>query len=156
MISYQPKTRHDSASKLKEYIGPPVKLNPNEVPNVRSVLQQGLFLKDKKLLDDNVAKGQMARDLAPMVLSQWTKSNHLFIPPVIIKENTLIKKIEKLWQTAEDFAWGRKCKGEEIFQEKLDKLLDIIICSHPILMCQQPGSEFPDIEECKIGAHVVK
>ena len=161
MASHKSKTRQDSASKLKEYLGPPQELNPNEVPTVRSALQQGLFLRDKKLLDENVAKGfytkgQMARDLAPLVLSQWSKSNLLFIPPVIIKENTLIKKIEKLWQTAEDFAWGRKTKGEEIFQEKLDKLLDITICRHPILMCQQPGSGCPNIEECKIGAHVVQ
>ena len=113
MASHKSKTRQDSASKLKEYLGPPQELNPNEVPTVRSALQQGLYLRDKKLLDENVAKGfytkgQMARDLAPMVLSQWTKSNHLFIPPVLIKENTLIKKMEKLWQTAEDFAWRRK------------------------------------------------
>ena len=89
MASHKPKTRHDSASKLKEYIGPPVKLNPNGVPTIRAVLQEGLFLKDKKLLEENFAKGQMASDLAHMVLSQWTKSNHLFIPTVIIKENTL-------------------------------------------------------------------
>ena len=89
MASHKPKTRNDSASKLKEYIGPPVKLNPNEVPTIRAVLQQGLFLKDKKLLDENVANVQMTRDLAPMVLSQGTKSNQMFIPTVIIKKNTL-------------------------------------------------------------------
>ena len=107
MASHKPKTRHDSASKLKEYIGPSQELNPNEVPTVRSVLQQGLFLRDQKLFNENVAKGfytqgQMVRDLAPMVLSQWIKPNHLLIPPVIIKEKTMIKKIDKLWQTAEN------------------------------------------------------
>ena len=161
MASNKPKTRHDSASKLKEYIGPSLELNPSEVPTLRAVLQHGLLLRDKKLLDENVdkrcySKGQMAKDLAPLVLSQWTKSNHMFTPPVTIKENTLVKKIEKLWQASEDFAWGRKSKGEEVFQEQLDKLLDITACRHPILMCQQPGSGCPDIDKCKIGAHVVK
>ena len=141
MASSKPKQCHDSSGKLRDYIGPAVAMNPTEVPTFRAVIQQGLLLKEKKLLEEDLSKTsytkkELASDLAPLVLAQWTKTNYRFIPPVVIKENTLVKKIEKLWQTAEDFAWGRKTKGEEAFLEKIDKLLDITLCQHPILLCQ--------------------
>jgi hypothetical protein len=62
MASHKPKTRNDSASKLKEYIRSALELNPSEVPTFRAVLQKGLFLRDNNLLDENVAKDYIIRD----------------------------------------------------------------------------------------------
>ena len=102
---------------MKDYFGQAKELNPSEVPTVRAVIQLGLHIKDQKQLVENMAttnltKGDLARSMAPIVLQQWEKANPLFKPPVIIKENTLVKRIERTWQRAEDLAWGRKSKKE--------------------------------------------
>ena len=96
--------------------------------------------------------------LAQVVLlsfTQWHKSNNKFVPPVIMKQYSLEKKIEILWQRAEDVAWGRKGEKEkEKFDQNLDKLIDLTICPHTIFLCEEDGSGCKDPEECKDGAHI--
>ena len=92
--THKPKTRHSSGSKLKDYIGPAKEFNPSEVPTLRCVIQRGLLLKDEKLIVQDVAKtnysrGDLAKDLAPLVLAQWEKSNAMFKPPVVISKKSL-------------------------------------------------------------------
>ena len=113
--STRPKTRHASGSNLQDYVGAGKEFDPTEVPTLRAMIQQGIFLRDQKFLFEDVAKNapsyskkQIAKDLAPMILAQWHKSNNKFVPPVIMKQYSLEKKIEILWQRAEDVAWGRK------------------------------------------------
>ena len=154
------KTRHDSGSKLKEYIGPDRAFNPTEVPTIRAVLQQGLLLRDHKLLVENVAKQyyskvHLAMDLAPLILDQWTKSNHKFKSPITINKNSLRMRIMRIWQRAEEIAWGRMPqKVTDAFEKDLDKLLDLTVCPHTIMLCQEPGSGCLDKAKCKVGAHV--
>ena len=160
--STRPKTRHASGSKLLEYVGAGKEFDPTEVPTLRAIIQQGIFLRDQKFLFEDVAKTassyskkQIAKDLAPMILAQWHKSNNKFVPPVIMKLYSLEKKIEILWQRAEDVAWGRKGKKEkEKFDQDLDKLIDLTICPHTILLCEEEGSGCADPKECKDGAHI--
>ena len=159
--SSKPKTRHSSGSKWKDFIGPAKEFNPSEVPTLRAVLQKGLLLKDEKHIIEGVAighytKGQIARDLAPLVMAQWEKANPQFKTPVIIKENTLVKKIERLWQRAEDIIYGRKGKKDrEILENYLDRLLDLTVCPHNIKFCQEPGSECVDPIDCELEAHIL-
>ena len=160
--STRPKTRHASGSKLQDYVGAGKEFDPTEVPTLRAMIQQGIFLRDQKFLFEDVAKNapsyskkQIAKDLAPMILAQWHKSNNKFVPPVIMKQYSLEKKIENLWQRAEDVAWGRKGKKEtDKFDQDLDKLIDLTICPHTILLCEEDGSGCKDPGECKDGAHI--
>ena len=73
--SSKPMTRHSSGSKWKDFIVPAKEFNPSQVPTLRAVLQKGLLLKDEKQIIEGVAighhtKGQIARDLAPLVMAQ--------------------------------------------------------------------------------------
>ena len=115
--STRPKTRHASGSNLQDYVGAGKEFDPTEVPTLRAMIQHGIFLRDQKFLFQDVAKNapsyskkQIAKDLAPMILAQWHKSNHKFVPPVIMKQYSLEKKIEILWQRAENVAWGGKVR----------------------------------------------
>ena len=98
--STRPKTRHASGSNLQDYVGAGKEFDPTEVPTLRAMIQQGIFLRDQKFLFEDVAKNapsyskkKIAKDLAPMILAQWHKSNNKFVPPVIMKLYSLEKKI---------------------------------------------------------------
>ena len=59
-----------------------------------------------------------------------------------------MKKMKILWQRAEDVAWGRKGKKEtDKFDQDLDKLIDLTICPHTILLYDEDGSWCKDPEE---------
>ena len=126
-----PKTRHQAGTKLAEFVGPGKDLNPGEVPTLRAALQKGILIRERLLIEQDVAKKDIhARDickeLAPAVLAQWQKANPKFIPPVVVKEACLVVKLEKVWNKAKDVALGR---GKQADRERvggmLDKLLEV-------------------------------
>ena len=159
--SSKPRTRHDSSNKISDLVGKGKEFDLSEVPSVRAVIQRGILIKEKLIIEQEVAPseikvGEIARQLAPLILDQWHKSNAKFCPPVIIQEKSLVNKIERLWKRVEDVAWGRvKKKEREKVIDMLDRLLDITTCPHPILLCEDTGSDCKKgKKDCKVQAHI--
>ena len=98
----KPKTRHQSGTKsLRDYVGVGKDFDKTEVPTLRAVIQQGIFLKDNIVMNDEAAKNfvggaVIAKKVAPLILAQWHKSNAKFCSPAIITEKSLVNKVEKL------------------------------------------------------------
>ena len=84
---------------------------------------------------------EMAQDMVPMILAQWKKSKLSFVPPVNIGEVAVATKVDVLWKRFYSTARGNGKAGERMWvEESLDKLFDIVKCTHPILICQEEGS----------------
>lgn len=156
------KTRHNSGNqKLREYVGNGKEVDRSEVPTLRAVIQQGLLIKEKWILQsDHLSKNEIslndiAKKLAPVILGQWFKSNAKFVPPVVLEEHSLVNKVKRLWERVEKVAQGNAKKVEMMkVEEMLDKLLDITICRHKILLCRENESGCKNPQECKIKAHI--
>ena len=70
-------------------------------------------------------------------------------------EESLVKKIQRLWEKVEKVAWGKDKKGEKKrLEDQLDRLMDLTICPHNILLCEDPQSGCQDPKLCKIKAHI--
>ena len=156
-VGAKPKTRKQSGSKLSEFIGPGKELNPTEVPTARTALQRGLLIKEKWLIEESLSKTQIraadvCKELAPIILAQWQKSNPQFRHPVVIKAESLVQKLERLWNRANSVAQGGK--GKQKLEEELERVLDVTVCPHPILLCQEEGSGCEKGEECVPKAHI--
>ena len=157
------KTRQQSGSKLQDFVGAGKELDPSEVPTLRSIIKKGILIKKVALIEEEKVKftvsvGDVIRQLAPLVLAQWSKSNAKFCPPVTITEKALVQKLERLWKRVEDVAQGRGKGKNQNEREKveglLDKVLDITVCPHTILLCSDAGSECQDLGNCAVGAHI--
>ena len=154
------KTRKQTVSKLGELVGPGKELVPSDVPTLRAALQKGILIKERKLIEEesdlkDVHVGDICRELAPSILSQWLKSNPKFSPPVVVQEASLARRLESLWKRAEEVAWGRAPKKEkQKVLDILDRLLDVTSCRHTILLCHEAGSGCSDEKACKNGAHI--
>ena len=134
------KTRKSLSNKLADLIGGPKEFISTELPTYRTVLQQGIFLKDKNEIEEEISRcnysnHELAKDLSGLILSQWHRSNSKFKPPVIIQEASLVQKIERLWGKASKVALN-KCKKNEknSFENDLDKLFDLTTCPHKITL----------------------
>ena len=157
------KTRNQlqGSSKLKEFVGSGKKFDLSEVPTLRSMIQQGILVKEELLMDNSLKKNQVktrdiCKNVAKLMLAQWHKSNAKFIPPVIMTEAGLINKLVRLWNLVEDVAWGRKgVADKEKVISILDKLLDITSCQCKIYLCKDSGPLCEDSNGCKQGAHIV-
>ena len=124
------------------------------------MIQRGILLREKLLIEDEksrteISVNQLSKELVPLVLAQWHRSNAKFSPPVVIQSKSLANKIERLWKRVENVAWGRSNKSEtEKVIELLDRLLDVNVCSCVIRLCDDPDSECPNAKTCSQGAHV--
>ena len=97
----------------------------------------------------------MARQLVPLIQAQWYKSNAKFGPPVTITEINMVRTVERFWRRVDDVARGRANKKErEKVEGLLDRVFDITVCPHTILLCSDVGSDCPDPENCEVGAHI--
>ena len=100
------------------------------------MIQRGILLREKLLIEDEksrteISVNQLSKELVPLVLAQWHRSNAKFSPPVVIQSKSLANKIERLWKRVENVAWGRSNKSEtEKVIELLDRLLDVISISN--------------------------
>ena len=68
------KTRHQSGSKLQDYVGPGKEMDTTEVPTLRSVIQKGILIKKVAIIEEEKGKftvpvGDVIRQLAPLVLA---------------------------------------------------------------------------------------
>ena len=133
---------------------------PSEVPTLRAIIQRGLLVRDRLLLEQGSAKTEIhtkdiIAELVPLISTQWQMSNAKFSPPVTIKEDSIRKKVERLWGRVEEVKRGRAGKMErEKVELLLDKLVDITTCPHSIQLCHEPGSGCKDVKKCKFQAHI--
>ena len=88
MAASKPRTRNESGSKLSAFAGPAKEFLPSDVPTNRAVIQRMLLLREEKLIQGvnirNYSLKEVTKDIVPLVLRQWIKSNLSFIPPVAI------------------------------------------------------------------------
>lgn len=155
------RTRNKSETNFSRFIGPGKYMLPSEVPTNRAVLQMGILLREKKIIEEGIDTRkydfkQVCKDLAPLVIELWLKSNKKFKPPVILQERGVRKRIEKVWAKAERIASGKYKKGEKVDMESsLDRLMDITVCKHQIFLCEteESGCKIPG--GCKTKAHIL-
>ena len=153
------RSKTQSSLKLKELIGAGKCFDSSEVPTYRAVIQQGILLKEQKILENSLNKNEtstreVCKDVAKLILQQWHKSNAQFVPPVVITEKSIVEKVFRFWEKAEAVAWGRKGANEkEKVMTVLDTLFDISCCHCDIALCKDAGVQC-DGGECEKGAHI--
>ena len=114
----KPKTRNQSSSKLSDFVGKGKEFIPSEVPTARAVIQRGILIKEKLMIENekgkyDVSLGEIVKELVPLIMFQWKRSNAKFSPPVIIQEKSLTTKVERLWKRVENVAWVRVKQAEK-------------------------------------------
>ena len=150
------KTRHTSGTKLEQYLGKGTALLPDELPTLRSVLRQGMLFKKERVLQEGKAVAnrsytysvsEMISDMVKSIRVQWSRANVDFKEPVILSDDAIKKKLKLAWETAQNISVKKISKAAQIklFEDKLDKLLDITRCRCPILLCKDFGCP----EQCK-------
>ena len=155
------RTRQSSADKLTEFVGCGKEFYLTEVPTLRAVIQRGLLIKER-LAEDYTAlatgrgmKAKIISELATLVSAQWRKANAKFCPPVTINEKSLTRRLERNWTKVESVAWGKaNVKDTTDIMTKMDKVLEITLCSHTILLCNNPESGCTSETECLNQAHI--
>ena len=89
-------------------------------------------------------------DMTAVVENQWKKANVDFTPPVVISTQSLKERLQTAWKTGQEIAQRKTNKAKvKMFDEKLDKLVDITKCKCTIKTC----AEF-DCQGCQLGAHI--
>ena len=125
-------------------------MGETELPTLRGLLRHGIYLQEKKLLEEDVDRRNysisvMAKELREVVVGIWQRANRQFCPPVIITSKSIERKIQVAWAALENFAWKRggmkKEEDRNKFQEKMDFLFNIASCSHSIVPCGEAGCE---------------
>ena len=151
------KTRSTVKTKLTEFVGPGKDFLISEVPTWRSIIQQGINLRDKKLIENSVSKNlysvnDMCDDLANMVQIQWQKANSKFIPPITVGHRSVSRRIQTKWMKVNklsSFKYSEQAKKE--MTAELDTLCDITVCTkHPIYLCESSQSKCTG---CDLKAH---
>ena len=151
MASVRPKTRQ-SMTNMTKYLGTGKELLVSELPTLRDILRFGILLKEQH---DGSPIGfqvkEIAKHMVPAILAQWTKANALFKPPVIVSAKTISDKVIDSWNLASEISWKRVKKDkEEKFNQKLDKLFDILTCKCVIVSCLENGC----LPGCTQEAHI--
>ena len=82
-----PKTRHEAGTSLADVTGPGEPMAQTELPTFRGVLRHGIYLQEKKLLEEGVDRRnysikQLSMDVTMEVMSCWQRANAQFRPPV--------------------------------------------------------------------------
>ena len=93
------KTRGQIGLKLRDLVGPGKEFLPSDVPTLRGVMQRGLLIKERLMLEEGRGKKQVqvseiVEELVPLIEVQWQNSNPRFCPPVTIQGYSLRKKLE--------------------------------------------------------------
>ena len=106
----------------------------SEEPTLRAVIQMGILLQQERLLVKEVERKhypvtELAKDLAPLVIRQWRKSNANFKPLVVFEVRYIRRKIQTKWESLVDILNGRvKADVREKRLAELGTLFDIITC----------------------------
>ena len=148
-------TRKSISSKLSNFIGPGKDFLPSEVPTLRDCLQRGLSLQQEEERDKRqFTTFEMMSKVASEVSAQWLKANHKFVPPVVIMEKSIIKRLVDSWGKVRDIAQGKMTKKASVqeWESKLDKLFDITVCKCDIKLCSDSDCDCDN--GCARRAHV--
>ena len=84
-------TRLKTDNNFSAIVGKGKEFIKSEVPTVRAVLQKGILIKEKALIEKGTDKyhclsvADISRALVPEVIAQWQRANSKFSPPVIIQ-----------------------------------------------------------------------
>ena len=126
----QRKTRLSTFSHLASFVGRGKHFNPSELPTVRDVLQYGILLREQSEADKrNYSSSSLANDIYNELIMIWQRANTGFQVPVLNSKVTVVKRIQDVWEKANDISLGRgKLALKEAFISKLDKLFDITNC----------------------------
>lgn len=88
---------------MRTLVGTGWELLVSELPTVRDLLRSGIFLREKSENDRrNDPVDQLVGDIYPGLVSQWSKANALFKPPVINAKLTVVTKLKQVWNQAVD------------------------------------------------------
>ena len=144
-------------SRVAELVGRGREFIPSELPTLKDVLRYALHLQEQKLLVQetnhrNYSTDEIVEDVFPALLSQWTRANTSFAPPVVVADRRIKERIRNAMTKARDIANGRCSRASEVdrFSSTLDKLFDITRCRCPITTC----SDSRECEGCQNKAHV--
>ena len=160
MEASRPRTRRESGSKLSAFIGTAKEFLPSDVPTNRVVIQRMLLLREEKLTQGvnirSYSLKEMIKDVVPLVLRQWMKSNISVVPHVTIGDRAIENKVKTLWEKVTSAAEGRgKADQRKRVEEDLDRLFDIVQCKHQIFTCQQGGLNPPCVPaNCPKKVHI--
>lgn len=97
------KTRRRSDSKLSQLVGPGKEFIPSEVPTLQTIIQRGILIRDRMLLEQGSAKTDVhIKDIVlELVFSDsgtiWQISNAKIAPPVTIKEGSITYDKGQRW-----------------------------------------------------------
>ena len=97
------KTRRLSDSKLSQLVGPGKEFIPSEVPTLQTIIQRGILIRDRMLLEQGSAKTDVhIKDIVlELVFSDsgtiWQISNAKIAPPVTIKEGSITYDKGQRW-----------------------------------------------------------
>ena len=94
-----PTTRNESGSSLSDVVGPGQPMSLTELPTVRATLQHGIYLKERRLLEEgvnrrNYSTTEMVREIRKELVDCYHKANPQFIPPVMISDKSVERKIQ--------------------------------------------------------------
>ena len=168
------KTRHDSQSKLSDYLGPGKPLLGNELPTLRAILRQGLLFQEEKMLlketeKKNYPVSELVKDMSKALSEKWIKANSSFSPPVVVGELGIQKRLQTAWETLQKIVWNQKIKEAQVkdFEAKLDKLVNITKCKCEIKTCETLNCpencaqcravktvKSASCQQCQVGAHI--
>ncbi|KAG0725790.1 hypothetical protein GWK47_004550 [Chionoecetes opilio] len=95
----KPATRQSSGSKLAAFVGGGREFAESEVPTLSRRMKRESFSRNSAASQEGVDKRgypvrDIAKDLTPMVLAQWKKSNAHFAPPVVVIDRSVTRRID--------------------------------------------------------------
>ena len=153
-----PSTRKAVDFKLKNLIGPGKEFLPSEVPTLRAVIQKGILIQEKLVIEEEESRHllstyKLSEVLASEVQTQWQLSNEKFIEPITLSNKSLANRIKRYWDSLTDAANGKLAKApKERLLDKLDRLFDIISCQHQVVLCDSSDVK---CKGCSYKAHII-
>ena len=151
------KTRQSLNTKLSEYLGGPRKFLKTEFPTLRDCLQRCLDLQqDQILIHDkdprNVQMQEIFSEVALEIAERWSSSNNELNEPIVCGPKAIEQRLSRGWSTFSEIARDKARKAtKEQWEPKLDKLLDIALCTCRIVLCSEDDA--PCKETCDAQAH---
>ena len=137
-----PKTRKTVNTSLSDYIGTGKEMLETEVPTLRAALRKALLIREERVtLNETYSKqinmGEVMDNVVEDVIRLWQRSNVKFVPPVIIQPHSIRMRLLTAWDKFCDISRKRitKKKTIEMWENKLDKLIDITTCQYVIEPC---------------------
>lgn len=155
------KTRKKSGTDFKDFMGGAKDFLAGEAPTLRDVIQKGLFLQEQMIMINDIDyrhidMKKIFSSVASEVLDIWASANPQFCSPVVASKRALAERIEKSWNVLRSICHGRETKKKFVdsWNEKLDKVFDIVKCKCNIYLCSDVESCCGKVDCSSGGAHI--